>query len=138
MELVPITSGGGESDFRSVHIEPAARRLANIHTVAVASSPITRTIRAIGELNYDEGSLKTISAYVDGRLDRLYADYTGVVVNKGDQLALVYSPRLYSSQVELLLARKSREDSRGSALRASSYPMAISTRAPENAWCCWA
>ncbi len=106
MELVPATSGGGNSDSRSIHIDPAARRVANIRTVAVTSMPMTRTIRAIGELNYDEGTLKTISAYVDGRLDRLYADYTGVVVKKGDQLALVYSPRLYSSQVELLLAKK--------------------------------
>ena len=78
---------------------------------------MTRTIRAIGELSYDEGALKTISAYVDGRLERLYADYTGVVVKKGDHLALVYSPRLYSAQVELLLARKSREESRSATLQ---------------------
>lgn len=116
MELVPATSGGGKSDSRSIHVDPATRRVANIRTVAVASMPISRTIRAIGEINYDEGTLKTISAYVDGRLDRLYADYTGVVVKKGDHLALVYSPRLYSSQVELLLAKKSRDDSRGSTL----------------------
>ena len=72
---------------------------------------MTRTIRAIGELNYDEGTLKTLSAYVDGRLERLYADYTGVVVQKGDHLALVYAPRLYTGQVALLLAKKGHEDS---------------------------
>ncbi|MEO8497879.1 MAG: efflux RND transporter periplasmic adaptor subunit, partial [Planctomycetota bacterium] len=116
MELVPLTSGGGSTDSRSIHIDPATRRVANIHTVAVTSMPMTRTIRAIGELNYDEGTLKTISAYVDGRLDRLYADYTGVVVKKGDHLALVYSPRLYSGQVELLLAKKSRQEGRTSTL----------------------
>ena len=88
MELVPATSGGS-GDSRSIQIDPATRRVANIRTVAVESIPMARTIRAIGELNYDEGSLKTLSAYVDGRLDRLYADYTGVVVEKGDHLALV-------------------------------------------------
>ncbi|MEX0724978.1 MAG: efflux RND transporter periplasmic adaptor subunit [Planctomycetaceae bacterium] len=117
MELVPASSAGSHGDSRSVQIDPAARRVANIHTVAVKSMPITRTIRAIGELRYDEGTLKTISAYVDGRLERLYADYTGVVVKKGDHLALVYSPRLYSAQVELLLARKSREESRSATLQ---------------------
>jgi membrane fusion protein, copper/silver efflux system len=117
MELVPASSAGGPGDSRSVRIDPAARRVANIHTVAVKSMPMTRTIRAIGELSYDEGTLKTISAYVDGRLERLYADYTGVVVKKGDHLALVYSPRLYSAQVELLLARKSREASRSATLQ---------------------
>ncbi|PHS14854.1 MAG: hypothetical protein COA78_05500 [Blastopirellula sp.] len=116
MELVPATSGGGNSDSRSVQIDPASRRVANIHTVAVKLMPMTRTIRAIGELNYDEGRLKTLSAYVDGRIDHLYADYTGVVVKKDDQLALVYSPKLYSSQVEMLLAKKSSEQSRSSTL----------------------
>ncbi|HUG69864.1 MAG TPA: efflux RND transporter periplasmic adaptor subunit, partial [Pirellulaceae bacterium] len=115
MELVPVTSGVS-ADSRSIHIDPATRRVANIHTAAVTSMPMTRTIRAIGELNYDEGTLKTISAYVDGRLDKLYADYTGVVVKKDDPLALLYSPRLYSSQVELLLAKKSRQAGRASTL----------------------
>ena len=118
MELVPAAPPGG-SDSRSIAIDPAARRVANIRTAAVTSISMTRTIRAIGELHYDEGALKTISAYVDGRLDRLYADYTGVVVNRGDPLALLYSPRLYSSQVELLLAKKTRDDARPSTVARS-------------------
>lgn len=117
MELVPASAAGGLGGARWIQINPAARRVANIRTVAVKSMPMTRTIRAIGELSYDEGTLKTISAYVDGRLERLYADYTGVVVNKGDHLALVYSPRLYSGQVEFLLAGKAREDSRTATLQ---------------------
>jgi RND family efflux transporter MFP subunit len=110
MELVPATSAGENSDTMSVHIDPAARRVANIRTVAVKSVPMTRTMRAIGQLCYDEGTLKTLSAYVDGRIDRLYADYTGVVVNKGDHLALLYSPKLYSGQQELLLSKKARDE----------------------------
>ena len=113
MELVPATSGGGSSsDTSSIQIAPAARRVANIRTAAVKASPLVRKVRAIGQLRYDEGRLKTIAAYVDGRLERLYADYTGVVVQKGDHLALLYSPLLYSSQVELLSARRLREDPR--------------------------
>lgn len=116
MELVPAASGGGASDSKSVQIDSAGRRVANIQTATATSQPLTRKVRAVGELHYDEGALKTIAAYVDGRLDRLYADYTGVVVEKGDHLALVYSPRLYSAQVEFLLARKSHDNSRGSTL----------------------
>ncbi len=113
MELVPATSGG-DTDGRSIQIDPAARRVANIRTSAVQSIPMIHTIRAIGELRYDEGTRRTISAYVDGRLDRLFADYTGMVVQKGDHLALVYSPRLYSSQVELLLAKQAWQKSESS------------------------
>ncbi|MEZ5940241.1 MAG: efflux RND transporter periplasmic adaptor subunit [Planctomycetaceae bacterium] len=116
MELVPAAAGGAKSDGRSIQLDPAARRVANIQTVAVRSMPMTRTIRSVGRLSYDEGTLKTISGYVDGRIEKLYADYTGVVVNQGDHLALVYSPRLYSAQVELLLARRAREESRTTTL----------------------
>jgi membrane fusion protein, copper/silver efflux system len=116
MELVPATAGGGRTDSRSIHVDPASRRIANIQTVAVSSMSATRTIRAIGELRYDEGTLKTIAAYVDGRLDRLYADYTGVVVKEGDHLALLYSPQLYAGQAELLLAKKARDKGRSSTL----------------------
>lgn len=112
MELVPATSGGGLSDGRSIRVDPAARRVANIQTVAVESMPMTRTVRVVGQLKYDEGTRRTLSAYVDGRIEKLYADYTGVVVGKGDHLALVYSPRLYTAQVELLLAKKARDERR--------------------------
>lgn len=49
----------------------------------------SRELRTVGQLSYDEGKLKTLAAYVDGRLDRLYADYIGAVVNQGDNLALL-------------------------------------------------
>ena len=108
MELVPATSGGGDTDPNAVTLDPVARRLANIQTAPVKEMPFTQTIRTIGEIRYDEGTLKTIAAYVDGRLDTLYANYTGVHVKQGDHLALLYSPELYSGQVELLAAKQAR------------------------------
>lgn len=114
MELVPSSSGDGDGDNRSIEIDPASRRVANIRTVAVKSVAVSREIRAIGRLSYDEGRLKTLAAYVDGRLDRLYADYTGVVVNEGDELALLYSPELYTAQTELLAAKRTTESSQAS------------------------
>ena len=117
MELVPATSDGSKSDPHAVRIDPAARRIANIQTAAVKSMPLSHTIQAVGELSYDEGSLKTLSAYVDGRIERLYADFTGVEVKKGDHLAYIYSPQLYSSQVELLLAKKALDNSRSATLK---------------------
>ncbi|MHC2070847.1 efflux RND transporter periplasmic adaptor subunit [Bremerella sp. T1] len=107
MELVVASSGGSGGDSHSIQIGSAARRIANIQTTEATMQPMTRNVRAIGKLKYDEASLKTISAYVGGRLDRLYADFTGVVVEQGEPLALLYSPDLYSAQVEYLLAKKS-------------------------------
>lgn len=106
MELVPSSSAATTEPSDHVHIDPVARRIAGIETVAVKRQPFVHRIRVIGELQYDEGGLKTVAAYVDGRIERLYADYTGVEVKKGDRLALLYSPTLYSGQVELLAAKR--------------------------------
>lgn len=117
MELVPAAGHGGAGDGRSVEIDAVARRVAGIETVAARSVTATKHIEGIGRLDYDEGGRKTLAAYVDGRLEALFADYTGVEVAKDDTLAVLYSPRLYSAQVELLLARKARDESRSGPLQ---------------------
>ncbi len=114
MKLEVSTAGGGTGDERSIQIDPASRRVANIRTAKVQSEAVSRKIRAVGQISYDEGRLKTLAAYVDGRLDRLYADYTGVVVNRGDHLALLYSPELYTAQTELLSAKRAAERTQSS------------------------
>lgn len=107
MELVPAAAAGGGGavpEDGAVRIEAAARRVANIQTVPVRLSTGGRVVQAVGRLDYDEGTRRTLSARVDGRIEKLFADYTGVVVREGDCLALVYSPELYSAQVEYLLS----------------------------------
>ncbi|EMI41343.1 efflux RND transporter periplasmic adaptor subunit [Rhodopirellula sp. SWK7] len=104
MELVKATGGGG-GDGVSVTIEPVARRLIGIQTAKAKQGPVTQTIRTIGSISYDESKLATISAYVGGRIEKLYANYVGVPVEKDDDLALIYSPDLYSAQVEFLTAQ---------------------------------
>lgn len=101
MDLVKSTtdSGGGE---RSVSIRAADRRILGIQTAKVQQEEVHRTIRTVGEIAYDEQRLATIAAYIDGRLEELFAEYVGVRVAKGDPLAVLYSPRLYSAQVEYL------------------------------------
>ncbi|MCA9192057.1 MAG: efflux RND transporter periplasmic adaptor subunit [Planctomycetales bacterium] len=99
MELVELTSAGG-GDGVSVLIEPSARRLIGIQTAVSKLGELTRTIRTIGSIEFDESRLSTISAYIDGRMEKMYADYVGVEVSKNDDLALIYSPQLYTAQTE--------------------------------------
>ncbi|QEG01492.1 Cation efflux system protein CusB precursor [Stieleria maiorica] len=101
MELVEATSSGG-GDGISVTIEASARRLVGIQTAMSKMGEMTRTIRTIGSIDFDESRLSTISAYIDGRLENMYADYVGVEVVEGEDLALIYSPQLYSAQTEFV------------------------------------
>ncbi|WP_237607529.1 efflux RND transporter periplasmic adaptor subunit [Roseimaritima sediminicola] len=123
MELVPATGGGG-GDGISVSIEPAARRLVGIQTAVSTSGEVHRTIRTIGSIDYDESRQSTISAYIDGRLEKLYANYAGVKVNQGDDLALIYSPELYSAQTEYVTSLETGSIGRFEINRADLQEMA--------------
>ncbi|WP_442512179.1 efflux RND transporter periplasmic adaptor subunit [Novipirellula sp. SH528] len=123
MELVEATGGGG-GDGISVTIESAARRLVGIQTAQSKLGEVTRTIRTIGSIDFDESRLSTISAYIDGRLEELYADYVGVKVSEGDDLALIYSPKLYSAQTEYISSLESKSVGRFSLNNSDLQAMA--------------
>lgn len=116
MALVPATASAVDLDELSVTIEPAQRRLANIKTAEVTKQSVSTTIQTIGAIQIDESRQATIASYIDGRVERLFADYTGVEVDKGDHLAVVYSPQLYAAQVEYLEARRALASNRVTAL----------------------
>jgi Cu(I)/Ag(I) efflux system membrane fusion protein len=130
MELVPAsTAGAGSLDEFAVQIEPAQRRLANIETADVKSGPVEATMQTVGAIAIDESRQATIAAYIDGRLERLFADYTGVHINKGDHLAVIYSPQLYAAQVEFLEARRALNAAAGlPAVRQAQEALVANTR----------
>ncbi len=49
----------------------------------VTREEVYRSIRTVGEIDYDEERVATIAAYVDGRLEELFAEYVGVQVAQG-------------------------------------------------------
>lgn len=58
----------------------------------------------VGKIAPDETRITYVSSYTPGRLDRLFVNYTGVQVRKGDHLAEIYSPELLVAQTEYLSA----------------------------------
>jgi Cu(I)/Ag(I) efflux system membrane fusion protein len=129
MALVPAASAGANLEELAVTIEPAQRRLANIQTAEVQSEPLEDALRTVGVIAIDESRQATIAAYIDGRLERLFADYTGVSIAKGDHLAVIYSPQLYAAQVDYLEARRALAASGGlPAVRQAQEALAANTR----------
>ena len=104
MDLVEMT-GDGDDNPRQLVMSPAAKALARITTQPVRRKNVTRPVRMVGKVDYDETAIRTISAWVAGRIDRLYVDYTGVRVAEGDHLVWLYSPDLLTAQEELLSAK---------------------------------
>lgn len=66
--------------------------------------PLTRTIRTVGLVDFDETRMAYVSPKFGGWVEQLHVDFTGQAVRGGQPLAEVYSPDLVSAQEELLLA----------------------------------
>jgi Cu(I)/Ag(I) efflux system membrane fusion protein len=129
MELVPASSGAADLNEFSVRIDPAQRRLANIQTAKAEVGALEATLQTVGLIAIDESRQATIAAYIDGRLERLFADYTGVDIAKGDHLAVIYSPQLYAAQVEYVEARRALGVAGGlAAVRQAQESLAANTR----------
>lgn len=106
MDLIPAESGGGMQGMRTLSVSPAARALMRLRTTAVERRFVEATVRMVGKIDYDETRFGYITAWVPGRIDRLYVDYTGIRVNAGDHMVYLYSPELYAAQEELLQAKR--------------------------------
>jgi membrane fusion protein, copper/silver efflux system len=91
---------------RHITLSDTAQKLASIQVMPVERKFVTAEISMFGKIDYDETKLAYITARVPGRLDRLYVDYTGISVRKGDHLVYLYSPELLIAQEELIQALK--------------------------------
>ena len=108
MTLIPLdgSPGSDDPDDYSIHFSPYADKLAEIRTKKVLRLPVEKEIRITGKIAFDETRVKHIAAWVPGRIDRLFIDFTGMRVKQGDHLFSIYSPELYSAQEELIQAFK--------------------------------
>ena len=106
MDLVPVRTEpvSVEQSARSLQVTPTQRALMKIETAPVERRVPSAELRLVGKVTYDETRLAYITAWVPGRIDDLFVDYTGVSVNEGDHMVELYSPELLSAQEELLQA----------------------------------
>ncbi|UCC98647.1 MAG: efflux RND transporter periplasmic adaptor subunit [Phycisphaerales bacterium] len=104
MDLIPASSSGADVGERQITFSPAALKLMEIATTPVERKFVTAEVRMVGKIDYDETRVKNITAWVPGRIDRLYVDFTGTTVNKGDHMVYLYSPELLEDQQALLAA----------------------------------
>jgi Cu(I)/Ag(I) efflux system membrane fusion protein len=107
MDLVPVEQeavASGAEDARRLTVSQAAAKL-----MEIATSPVERRfadveVPMVGKVAYDETRVSRIAAWVPGRIERLFVDYVGYAVKKGDPMAELYSPDLLAAQEELLQA----------------------------------
>ncbi|MEZ5360130.1 MAG: efflux RND transporter periplasmic adaptor subunit [Candidatus Zixiibacteriota bacterium] len=115
MELIPVETGGNQGDAPILTLSDAAKQIARIQTAPVRRAFQSAEINLTGKLTVDETRLTKVTARFPGRIDRLYADYTGMRINNGESLADIYSPELISAEQELIQAVKFKKQLPGDA-----------------------
>jgi membrane fusion protein, copper/silver efflux system len=106
MDLIPVSVADDQQDddpflftMRESH-----STWANVRTQKVETINAVTSIRLTGKVAVNEKEERMLTAHFPGRIERLYADYTGRFISQGERLATVYSPSLMQAQQELIQA----------------------------------
>ena len=104
MDLIPIYEGSG------LELTEQQKALIPVRTEPVAFREVSREIRTVGVLDYNETRMAYASTRISGWIEDLHIDFTGINVREGDELLSIYSPELVTAQEEYLTALKSVEE----------------------------
>ena len=105
MDLIPAEAGAEGLSTKQFKMTENAMALANVQTTVVGTDQTdTGGVRLSGKIRENEEANAVQVSYFAGRIEKLYINFTGERVNKGQLLATIYSPELISAQQELLTA----------------------------------
>jgi membrane fusion protein, copper/silver efflux system len=105
MDMAPVyEEEAAPAPSQAIAIDPVTTQTMGIRTEVVTEGPLRRTVRTVGVVEYNETTLAEVTTKFKGWIEKLYVNATGQLVMRGDPLFEVYSPDLYSAQVEYLLA----------------------------------
>ena len=126
MDLVPVYEDEEEGPTPgTVRIDPGFVQNIGVQSEPVRRTDIPFTVRTVGTLAYDDGQAVWVNTKFDGWIERVYVNYVGEPVRKGQKLFEIYSPQLVTTQNEYLQAvdyakRMAAADYPEAAKRASS------------------
>lgn len=110
MDLIPATGADDTDDDGVVRVRlgPTARALADVRTARVERRPAAATLRMVGRVEADESRVYDLVVLTDGVVERLYANWIGAPVRRGDLIAEFYSPDALTAAYELIAAMETR------------------------------
>jgi len=111
MQLVEMSADEAKDKGEDGSILFTSRQLqqAGVRYATVKRMSVQRQIQTTGRVEADERLLKTISAWAPGRsrIERLFVNFTGDTVRKGQRLVSIYNPDFINTQEEYRLLLQS-------------------------------
>jgi Cu(I)/Ag(I) efflux system membrane fusion protein len=105
MDLIPVNTSSEESPTL-LRMSDEAIALANIQTTIIGENELAGNLVLNGKIKLDERIVKSQTTHFSGRIERLYKNFEGQSVQKGDPIASIYSPELVAAQEEFLEAKR--------------------------------
>ena len=105
----PVAAAPSQEPRSDLTLDTRRRQLVGVRTARVERTALQRTIRASGEIRFDETRQADINVKLDGWIRDLRVDYTGQPLRRGQPLFTLYSPELLAAENEYLLALRSRD-----------------------------
>lgn len=111
MDLVPVYAeeSSEKRPEGAFKISAEKQQLVGVQYGQVMLRPLSKTTRVVARLAYDETRISRVHSKIAGWIERVFVDFTGDLVKKGQPLLTVYSPELVATQDEYLLALKARD-----------------------------
>src|SRR3990170_5400688 len=100
----PVQNHQNNKQSQSIFIDPSRVQLYGITTKTAQIKDLAKSIRTVGIVKVDERKIYKIQTKIKGWIEKLYVDFTNKPVFKGSPLFTIYSPDLYATQEEYLLA----------------------------------
>jgi Cu(I)/Ag(I) efflux system membrane fusion protein len=75
----------------------------------VERGPLTMSVNALGIVQPDQTRVARINIKTEGWIDKLFVNFVGQTVHKGDRLLSIYSPQFLSTQEELLTSLRAEQ-----------------------------
>jgi Cu(I)/Ag(I) efflux system membrane fusion protein len=117
MDLVPVYEGEQpKGPPGMVKIDPVTIQNIGVKTAVVERKRLSRDIRTVGRIAYDESKVRRISPKIGGWIEEQHVNFTGQVVEKGEKLLEIYSPDLVATEQEYLTALRYRGRLKDSSL----------------------
>jgi Cu(I)/Ag(I) efflux system membrane fusion protein len=98
----------------TVELTPVEIAAAGVQVAEVRTATLKTNIDAFGRVEQPESQLVAVSAWIGGRVDKLYVQYTGERVRSGQAVADLYSPEVATAIEEYRLAQENRNQLRQS------------------------
>lgn len=102
MNLVAVYKGekGFDADAGVVTLGSNVIQVIHVQTEEVKRRPLHRTLRVAGVIDDNDTAHRRLSAYADGRIEKLHVNFAGAEVVAGQPLATLYSPALLAAESE--------------------------------------